>query len=213
MGDAQEMRDYADVLDKMTTSLVATYVKRTGQTEDAIRAMLEKDTWLDAKECLALGFIDEMTDPFAASAKFDPDRLPENVKLIFAAKAAPVVEEVNPLADQIGALAHRAGMSEYSARFALSCETIEAAQAAINNAREVAALCALVKAPAAAHINAGTALAAVRQELLNGLADQDENTHVNTTIKISNDHQAGAQPKVVNTAAIWDAYRKQGAKA
>ena len=44
VGDADELRATADVLDKIGTSLVTTYAKRTGKDEDEIKSMLDTET-------------------------------------------------------------------------------------------------------------------------------------------------------------------------
>lgn len=360
MGNADDMREYADVLDKLNNSLVSTYVKRTGKSEDDIRAMLSQDTWMSAQEAVDLGFADEVTPAFQATAKFDPTRLPDNVKAIFDAANAKIVEpkagdlcpiattskEINlenhlkcievaalgpadprepsnefwaakaqkwgvaegkaraqlcmncehyvataemkscmdggagatlkaselpvepqwadiegmpaavcnrwsitcsslrtcddweaggpitdapvdesapaaqvevpeakeatdTFADQVAALAQADDMSAYAANWAVAYTKLEEVQAAISEAREIKALCALTKQDASGFINSRTPISDVRAALATKLAEQDESTHVDTTVQNSNDRPRGALPKVINTAALWDAYRKQ----
>ena len=48
-GGSSDMREYADLLDKVTNNLVATYVARTGKLDEEIRALLATDTWLTAE--------------------------------------------------------------------------------------------------------------------------------------------------------------------
>lgn len=92
-GNADDMREWADVLEKLDSGLVATYVSRTGQSAEKIREMLADETWLTAAEAQELGFADEVTDAVklaanANSAKFK--NLPEALKTL--AEEAPVTD-------------------------------------------------------------------------------------------------------------------------
>lgn len=79
VGNSEDLRKAADVLDKFGTSLVGIYVQRTGLEEDDVRSMMDEETWLDAEEALAKGFVDEIGSPVEASALaesgIDDDRL------------------------------------------------------------------------------------------------------------------------------------------
>lgn len=52
------MRDYAELLDKVESVLIPAYAEKTGKSPDEIAAMLEDETWMDGKECVAMGFAD-----------------------------------------------------------------------------------------------------------------------------------------------------------
>jgi ATP-dependent Clp endopeptidase proteolytic subunit ClpP len=60
-GDANDMRDYAELLDKVESVLIPAYAEKTGKSPDEIAAMLEDETWMDGKECVAMGFADQVT--------------------------------------------------------------------------------------------------------------------------------------------------------
>ncbi|MCV5168959.1 Clp protease ClpP, partial [Escherichia coli] len=49
-GNAGDMRDYADLLDKVETVLIPAYARKTGKSAQEITAMLEDETWMDGKE-------------------------------------------------------------------------------------------------------------------------------------------------------------------
>lgn len=87
VGNADELRDTADTLDKIGASLRATYSARTGLSEDEVAPLLAKDTWLTADEALEKGFATEVIDDVTAKASFDMARadLPEAVRAVFAA--------------------------------------------------------------------------------------------------------------------------------
>jgi ATP-dependent Clp protease protease subunit len=61
IGTADDMRKYADSLDKTCDSILSTYVSRTkGKSED-IRKMMADETWMNASEALAAGFATKIT--------------------------------------------------------------------------------------------------------------------------------------------------------
>lgn len=62
-GNASELRDMADKLDKITDStLLTTYQTKTGLSEERIKNMLDAETWLNGKEAVELGFADELLE-------------------------------------------------------------------------------------------------------------------------------------------------------
>ena len=69
MGDAEEMRDTADLLDKLGNGLVNAYASRTGNDEDEIREMMSAETWMDGKEAVERGFADKLIGAVALSAR------------------------------------------------------------------------------------------------------------------------------------------------
>lgn len=87
-GRAEELRDYADLLDKVDSSIVAAYVKKTGKDEEQVRDWMDKETWFTAAEALTHGFVDKI---FEAEESDDAgkDAEPDDV----AAMAAQVAAE------------------------------------------------------------------------------------------------------------------------
>jgi len=69
VGDAEEMRDTADLLDKLGNGLVNAYASRTGNSEKDIREMMDAETWMDGKEAVERGFADKLLDGVALSAR------------------------------------------------------------------------------------------------------------------------------------------------
>jgi len=217
------MRDMADVLDKIGASLTATYVKRTGKTEAEVADLLKAESYLTAAECVELGFADEMTDAITATAKFEVDRLPANVKALFAKQADPALleEQGAPTTDVIVAAVEAAGLSEYSATFATDARltSLEVVNAAIARAKDVKALCAIVKKPeaAAGYIRASKSIAEVRAELAEAQAAEDEALHVDTAAKLKKESErAGSSTVSASSIAAKRAKRlsemQQGAK-
>ena len=74
MGDANEMRKTADLLDKVAGSLITAYTSKTGQKDEDIQALLDAETWMTAQEAKDAGFIDEISEQMdlAACTKFVP---------------------------------------------------------------------------------------------------------------------------------------------
>lgn len=60
LGNSDDLRATADLLQKIDDALVATYARETGQDEDTLRALVEAETWLDAQESVDLGFADRI---------------------------------------------------------------------------------------------------------------------------------------------------------
>ena len=56
MGNAQEMRKMADVLDKVGGSLADIYVNKTGLDKAKVLQMMSEETWLTAQEAVEMGF-------------------------------------------------------------------------------------------------------------------------------------------------------------
>jgi ATP-dependent protease ClpP protease subunit len=61
MGDADDMRAAADMLDKVKVGIAQAYVNRTGLDAAEIDAMMTAETWFTADEAVAQGFADERT--------------------------------------------------------------------------------------------------------------------------------------------------------
>ena len=75
VGNAKEMREQADILDKVTDSLVETYMAKVGDktTEENIRTLMDAETWLSAKEAVELGLADVIEAPNKMVASISED--------------------------------------------------------------------------------------------------------------------------------------------
>lgn len=224
-GGSSDMREYADLLDKIANSLVATYVVRTGKPEADIRALLQTDTWLTADEALALGFCDEVVAAYDVSAKFNMDVLPENVKSAFIKnQAGRTVTQVPATTcqpeltffDKLSALATQAGMQEYAGMWAMSAGvTLDSVSKAITEAREITALCALVKQPLMAGqlIRSGSSIGNARFALTEFLAADDEQKVTDTTQRNGIATVQNVGPVPITTAGIWASRQKQSIRS
>lgn len=59
-GDYRDMQHTADVLQTVNTAIMQAYIAKTGKTEDELREMMDRETWLTANQCLEAGFADEI---------------------------------------------------------------------------------------------------------------------------------------------------------
>ncbi|MGW1370139.1 ClpP-like prohead protease/major capsid protein fusion protein [Providencia hangzhouensis] len=76
-GDANDMRDHADLLDKVENVLIPAYMEKTGKTKEEIEAMLGEETWLTAEECVEHGFANTVIEPVKAMASLSSKRIEE----------------------------------------------------------------------------------------------------------------------------------------
>lgn len=67
-GEASDLREVADTLDKMRDSLVNIYQKQTNLSGQEIEEMLDKETWLNGSDALELGFITNLLEPVKVAA-------------------------------------------------------------------------------------------------------------------------------------------------
>ena len=74
-GDAEDMRKYADLLDKVENTLIPAYASKTGKTPEELAEMLTAETWLNGKECVEQGFADKLAEPLVAMASIKSRKL------------------------------------------------------------------------------------------------------------------------------------------
>lgn len=85
MGNATDLRDMAEQLDKVDGLLVDTYAQRTGLDRDEIADMMANETWLTGKEAVDKGFATQLEDGKQIAASIDRkyfdryQRIPESV--------------------------------------------------------------------------------------------------------------------------------------
>lgn len=109
MGDAEDMRQTADVIDKISNQMAEIYAKRSGKSMEEVKTLMDAETWMTADECVAMGFADDkcMPEPddedkaAQVGATFDLSKfknVPESLKLRIAALALPKVAKVPAVA-------------------------------------------------------------------------------------------------------------------
>lgn len=84
VGNAADLRDLADVLDKIDGALVEDYARASGQDPATVKAWLDAETWFTAQEAVDAGLADSVSDPDQdgdddePGSKDDPDKDPMN---------------------------------------------------------------------------------------------------------------------------------------
>jgi ATP-dependent Clp protease, protease subunit len=73
VGDSKQMHETADTLKKLEDIYVNAYAKKTGKSAVEINQMMDDETWMNAREAKAHGFIDEIAqaDGVMAMASFN----------------------------------------------------------------------------------------------------------------------------------------------
>ena len=62
MGDSEEMRKQADVLEKYKNSITETYLQKVNIDKEKLSELMDNESWLSAEEALEYGFIDEIIE-------------------------------------------------------------------------------------------------------------------------------------------------------
>jgi ATP-dependent Clp protease, protease subunit len=143
-GEAKDLRKQADLLDTMKSNLIRAYQKKSGMEEKAIAKLMDEETWLDAVEAVALGFVDAIEDgiPAAASAKEMRARFDNFAKAkmqntviseaeVSAPVADPVVEETPVAAETVEAVTDAPVVEEAEVVAVEEAPVAEEAQAAV----------------------------------------------------------------------------------
>jgi ATP-dependent Clp endopeptidase proteolytic subunit ClpP len=99
-GNATDMRQQADLLDKLSDNIADMYAMQAGGTMEQWRSAMRAETWYTGKEALAAGLVDEITDPDEEDEDEDEKDKPLNrlslAAFNFAGRAAapdPVIIE------------------------------------------------------------------------------------------------------------------------
>ncbi len=77
VGDADDMREYADLLDKVEGTLIQAYARKSGKSNEEIAALLKVTTWMDGNEAVAAGFADQVLSSISAAAQLNSKRMQE----------------------------------------------------------------------------------------------------------------------------------------
>ncbi len=105
-GTAEDMRELADVLDKIKAGLVSAYRNKSGLADEEIAALMAAETWLSAAEAKEKGLADKVTQAVKLAACADLDTLsnlnaPAAVLSAFARQpAASTVNQEESMADK-----------------------------------------------------------------------------------------------------------------
>jgi hypothetical protein len=89
VGNATDMRDVAQVLDKIRDTMVGAYVAKSGKTAAEVEVLMEAETWFSAAEAVAAGFADRLVQPIKIAASFDPARFAKRQPVSLVADLDP----------------------------------------------------------------------------------------------------------------------------
>lgn len=123
IGDADEMRKYADLLDKVESTLISAYIQKTGLAEDELQAMLAEETWLTGAEAVAKGFADTLAQPLQMAAQLNSKRMkdftnmPEALKKLFEPQGNAPAAPATPAATIVAALPSAADIQAAAAQY------------------------------------------------------------------------------------------------
>lgn len=94
-GHAEDLRDTADVMDKIDQAIAATYARKSGRSAESFRSMMGEETWMTPQEALAAGLVDKITGAQAVAASVKSARswaeLPDEVKAKLQAPTAAAI--------------------------------------------------------------------------------------------------------------------------
>jgi hypothetical protein len=89
VGDAEELRKTAGLLDKMKNDFIDIYAKHTGMDRDEISDLMDDETWVTAAEAVEAGFASGLSDYGAIAASVHGRgvvkgfaNLPEGIKML-----------------------------------------------------------------------------------------------------------------------------------
>jgi len=232
IGDAQDMADMADFLEKLNGTLANIYVKKSGKEQDEIRNLMDQETWLTAAEAKDLGLADEVSEAkkLAARANWKSkfQKLPIPVEEISpesqvlspesalsTQRSALSTEEIRAQAEaqaearakEIVTLCTAAGIPDGAASFLERGFKVEDVKARLADADQIRARCLAAKLPerANAYIKAGMTVSEVANELFDTLiARQGE--EIDNKLHPSNERRRAVSAPVVDIAEI---YRKR----
>lgn len=86
IGNASDMRSTADLLDKVDETIVNQYAERTGKPAAEVKALMDAETWMSAKEAVDMGFANSVCAPSKTKNQWD----------LSAYSKAPVIENITP---------------------------------------------------------------------------------------------------------------------
>lgn len=141
LGDAEDLRDTAEVLDKIGGSLVDIYIARSGQDAEQVREWLAAETWMDGREAVERGFADVLLPALAVAARLNPESAKRFGHAPQALRPADPQPEAAPMAaDTVADQCLRAGFPQLAAALIRDRADADAVQARLNAATEIQAL-------------------------------------------------------------------------
>ncbi len=106
IGNADTMREEADLLEKVGGVIAKTYIDKTGKDEKEIKSLMVAETWMTADEALEMGFIDaidkEEKDEKAKATLFDLSVFANVPDVLMEGKQIPTVKDLEKALRDVG---------------------------------------------------------------------------------------------------------------
>lgn len=99
MGDAEDLRKNADLLDRMKDTIVEAYMRHATVSRDEIVKMMDDETWMSGAEAVAFGFATSTTPAIQAAASIREGfaKMPDAARSLFGnVEPQPVEPPVTP---------------------------------------------------------------------------------------------------------------------
>jgi ATP-dependent Clp endopeptidase proteolytic subunit ClpP len=102
IGDAEDLRKTADLLDQVKAQLSEIYAGKSGKTADAVAKLMDEETWLDGQTAVDEGFATTLVGAMATAASIDKRHLTNfrNVPATLVAGPPPAISGAKPMADE-----------------------------------------------------------------------------------------------------------------
>lgn len=226
VGNAKQMRKAADDLDTVRSTIVATYKWHSELEADAIVALMDAETWMDADEAITNGFATDKVEGLKAAALIDPKAaaklgaVPEKYRDRVQAMVKPAPAPVAPAASAVDVIraCNEAGCPELAESLVTKNASMEDVRQALTEAKAsktaaearasaIRAACVVAKQPELAdgYIAGGMTLAAVKAHLTTITAKLDK-VEIDTGLE----PDANAKPKSrIDTAAVYAGLNKR----
>lgn len=213
-GNSAALREFADMLDKYSQSMASSYTRKSGQTHDAIIALLTdgKDHWYSAEEAKAAGFVDVITNAvsISASARIQAAGLSRFTRPAAAAAHPPKETPMpNPATHEAAAPATVDAVAILAAEKSRR-ESVRAEFAPFAKVEGIAAI------QAACEDDSAMSAEASAQKILAHLAKQSTpvaHTHIETVEDETDKQRAGIVASLLTRAGVADAKTREAARA
>lgn len=105
IGDKNTLREIADLLEKIDGNILDIYTGKTKTGKKDMEQMMDKETWMTAREAKDKGLIDTILDGKAAKAQFDLSmfsNVPDYISTVHAAEARELTErEIEQISQRV----------------------------------------------------------------------------------------------------------------
>jgi ATP-dependent protease ClpP protease subunit len=228
-GDAEDLRKVATALDQALEVIIAAYKAKSPDIDEVeLRRLVNAETWLTAREAVALGLADEVGDGVQIKAclgqgavmqKYqrtpqalldqlsDPDKPTEPV--VEKQETPPPVVDSAKLALLITQSCNQAGISNLIEPLIASTKLADEAtvQAALTQAKAIRDLCVAARLPECAveFVQAGLDAGAVRARLFDKLVGSGGGFEIDNSLPQNTDQITTVKAKQPDPSSIWAA--------